>query len=277
MARPVLPSPSVARPLVAALLLTAFGCAVSAPADLGPDVDPNMPSVDAPNDPKPAEAGAPMPEGEGEGERRAEPEPEEDAGSTVPPPADAGADVAPPPPPPPTAPKPTQGEVLVTEVMYDSSGAEPQGEWIEVHNTASTARSLSGLVLADGAGRTHTIGAGVVIGPGAYALLARSQSGAASAKLPASAILYEYGKALADTAGVLLANGASGGIALKDGATVIAQADYGGWFSQSGGKSVQLRTLTYAAGTDKAQWCLSETAWASGAEKGTPGSPSDCP
>src|SRR5690349_14809845 len=36
------------------------------------------------------------------------------------------------------APKPTQGEVLISEVMYDSAGAEPDGEWFELHNVASS-------------------------------------------------------------------------------------------------------------------------------------------
>lgn len=173
--------------------------------------------------------------------------------------------------------KPTQGEVLITEVMYDSSGAEPATEWIELYNTASSARSLSGLAIVDGGDRKQTVGSGVTIGAGAYVVLVRSKSAAIAAKVPSSAIVFEYGAGVADGSGVQLANGATGAVSLKDGSTTIAQSTYGGWFSQSGGSSVQLKTLSYSAGTQSSSWCLSKNTWASGSDKGTPGAASDCP
>ena len=47
--------------------------------------------------------------------------------------------------------------------MYDASGAEPDGEWFELYNKASSARSLAGLTLVDGGNRTHTIKSGTEI------------------------------------------------------------------------------------------------------------------
>lgn len=101
----------------------------------------------------------------------------------------------------------------------------------------------------------------------------------ATALVPAESIVYEYGKGLADSAGIQLANSASGAVSIEDGGTVLAQADYGGWFPSSPGASIQLRggSLSFAAGVDAASWCVSTTAWRSGSEKGTPGAGSACP
>ena len=95
--------------------------------------------------------------------------------------------------------------------------------------------------------------------------------------MPAAAILYEYGTGLPDNAGVQLANGDTGGLWIAFGASTIAQAPYGGWYSQSGGSSVQLKTLTYADGAKKDSWCVSFNAWTTGSGKGTPGAAEDCP
>jgi hypothetical protein len=136
---------------------------------------------------------------------------------------------------------------------------------------------LTGLTIIDGGNRTHVIGAGITIAAGAHVLLARSKTAATAAKVPAAAILYEYGASLPSNAGIQLANAATGGVFLRDGSTVIAQADYGGWYSQSGGSSVQLKTLTYAASGQSSGWCLSLNSWTTGSDKGTPGAASDCP
>ena len=146
-----------------------------------------------------------------------------------------------------------------------------------MHNGASNQRTLSGLTLVDSGGRTHTIAPGVILDPGAYALLVRNQTTAISLKVPAAAILYEYGTGLADTAGILLLNGATGKVSLVDGQTIIAQAPYGGWFTQTGGATVQMKTLEYAKSTSASSWCLSQSAWTTGSDKGTPGAASDCP
>jgi hypothetical protein len=259
-----IPRPS----LVAALIACGGGaglglpaCAVGDGAELRPEIDPTMPSVEAPNDPRPAQpTGSAPPEDaadspdDGESERAAAP-------------SDAGA----------TAPRPLPGDVLITEVMYDPSTPEPSTEWLELYNTRSTPLSLGDLTLVNGVGRSHAIAKGVVIAAGAYVVLARSRAGAAAAKIPAESVLYEYGSGLGDTAGVLLANGASGGIALRDGATVISEVLYGGWFSQAEGRSVQRKAVSASAPPSAASFCLSDTPWAAGSDKGTPGAAGDCP
>ena len=193
--------------------LAGLGCAMSPPADTSPDLDPTLPGVDVGNDPKPvpgtkgAEAGAST-SGDPGGTSGT------DAGGKPPPTQDASApvDAA---PPPPTVPKPSAGEVLITEVMYATFAPEPAGEWLELHSMVTSVRTLSGLTLKDGAGRTHTI-VGLTIAPGAYVVLARNKSAAMTAKVPSGAIAYEYGTGLPDNAGILLTNGATGTVSLLE-------------------------------------------------------------
>lgn len=257
----------------------AWGCAQGTLEEAAVGVDPTVPEVDASWAPSPEGPSEKVPEADDD----APPDEEEESPpSSGPPPTAAGPDDDAGPPDtgaPPAGPasKPAQGEVLITEVMYDPSGTEPTTEWIEVHNKASSARLLGGLTIVDGGNRTHVIAAAITIAPGAYVVLARDKAAATAAKVPAAAIVYEYGKGLASSTGIQLANGGTGGVSLRDGASTIAQAAYGGWFSQSGGSSIQLKTLTYPGSLQKSNWCLSSGAWTTGSDKGTPGAGSDCP
>ncbi len=253
-----------------------WGCAQSGAGDVTPEVDPSLPEVDASWSPSPD---MPNKDGADAGKRdtgaSASSSEDEKAAPTPAAPDTGASDTTK--PSTPSTPKPLQGEVLITEVMYDPFTNEPTTEWIEVHNTASGARTLSGLTIVDGGNRTHVIAASITIDPGAYVVLARSKAAATTAKIPVAAIVYEYGTGLPDNAGIQLANGASGGVWLRDGTSTIAQADYGGWYSQSGGSSIQLKTLTYAASAQSSSWCLSLNPWTTGSDKGTPGAPNDCP
>jgi len=249
----------------------AGGCATSEPADLGPDIDTTLPGVDASQGASPLPGGGTTTKDSGSASTDGD---AKDAGGKPAATQDAApVDAAP------AVPKPAPGEVLITEIMYNTlKGAEPDAEWIELHNLASSARSLSGLTLKDGGARTHVIGAGVTIAPGAYVVLARDKSVAtATALVPASAIVYEYAKGMPSNAGIQLANGTTGSIALLNGAATIANVPYGPWFSQSGGSSIQLDSLVPAQATLQASWCLSLTTWTTGSDKGTPGAASNCP
>jgi hypothetical protein len=269
---------SLAAVLAAAMIVgvAAFtsvaGCAMSTPADLTPGVDPGLPSMSA-NDPSPAMGGG----ADGGGSQTDAAPPTGSDGGLKGLSQDGGVDAAPPALPPPTAPRPAVGEVLITEVMYAPLTPEPTTEWFELHSLATGARTLTGLTIKDGSGRTQTIAPSLTIAPGAYVVLARTTAGAISAKVPAGAIVYEYGAGLPNTAGVLLTNGATGGLALLDGAVTLASAPYGGWFTQSGGHSVQLKVLDATVAAAKASWCLSANTWAVGSDLGTPGAAGDCP
>lgn len=250
---------------LAVVSVSIFGCAMSAPADLTTGVDPTLPSLEAANDVTPAQGG-----GDDSGVDAGLASGKGDAGGKPATP-DAGVDSGP------SIPKPSAGELLVTEVMYAPFTPEPSTEWFELHSLATAPRSLSGLIIKDGGSRTHVIGAGVTIAPGAYVLLVRNKAAALTSKIPSSVIAYEYASGLPDNGGVLLTNSSTGGVSILDGATVLATAPYGGWFSQTGGSSVQLKVLAPATAATKASWCLSFNAWTTGADKGTPGAASDCP
>jgi len=247
--------------------LSAFGCAMSAPPDLGAgEVDTSLPGLEAGNSPVPS-----MPDPDPDASAASEDSPD---GSPTKQPTkpEAGVDAA---PPPPTVPKPAVGEVLISEVMYTTSGPEPASEWIELHSVASAERTLAGLVLRDGSNRTHVIVGPLTLAANAWVVLARNKAAAITAKVPAASIVYEYGTGLGDSAGILLANGATGAITLLRGATVINAAPYGGWFSAPG-SSVQLKVLDGAQSGAKGSWCLSATPWSTGAEKGSPGASNNC-
>lgn len=250
--------------VIGGVVLSSIGCAMSAPADTSPDLDPSLPGVDVGNDAKPAPGTKTA-----EGGTSTSP----DAGSK----SSVATDAAPLVDAAPAMPTPAAGELLLTEVMYTTFTPEPASEWFELHSTASSERSLGGLTIKDGSGRTHTIGPGLMIAPGAYIVLARDRAAAIAAKVPQAAIAYEYGTGLPDNAGILLTNGATGAVSILNGAATIASAPYGGWYSQSGGSSVQLKVLDPAQASVKTSWCLSLAAWATGAEKGTPGAAGDCP
>jgi hypothetical protein len=248
------------RRLAALATIFVAACASTEAPDLTPDVDPNLPGIHGGGDPSRADGGEKVP---GKNDSH-DVQPTSDGGN------DSGPTTT-------SAPTPTQGEVLITELMYDSSGPEPDGEWFELYNTASSTRSLGGLTLVDGGNRTHTIQSGTTIGAGEYVVFVRNRSMATAEKVPGASSAYEYGGGLSATSGIVLANGTTGSLALKDGTTIIAQADYGGWFTSSSGTSIQMKTLSYASGASKTSWCQSPNTWSGSTDKGTPGQPSDCP
>lgn len=265
---------------LASLAALAGGCAQTDSPDLS--ADPTLPNPDASKRPTSKDGGGTtMPEG---GEEEEEQEEETDAAgpkdagtdakdAKADAPIDSGSDTG----PVGSGSKPTQGQVLITEVMYDGSGTEPSTEWIEVHNTTSSPKTLTGLTIVDGADRSHTIGAGIVLAANAYAVLVRDMTGANTAHVPAGTILYAYGAGLPSNSGVQLANGATGAVLLKDGSTTIARAEYGGWFNVDDGESIQLKSLSYGGSANANGWCVSTTTWSAGPEKGTPGAAHDCP
>jgi hypothetical protein len=167
-----------------------------------------------------------------------------------------------------TATKPTQGDVLITEVMFNPSTTEPDTEWFEVYNAASSPRDIGGLVMGDGT-RSETIAGSVVIAPGAYVVLANKNIGSA---VPAATVAYHY-------ASLILANSSSASnVSLTSGTTTIAQAPYGNFSSsiKASGSSIELQTLTYAGESSTAAWCESTLTWSGSVDKGTPGAATKC-
>lgn len=176
-------------------------------------------------------------------------------------------------------PLPSQGDVLITEVMFNPTGNdEPATEWLEVLNASQAPQRLTGLTLKDGSDRVHTIGGDVTLAPGQYAVLAYNRTSALAALVPAGAVVYEYGTQGPAQQRIQLANSDKGAVYLTaPGGVEIAQARYIALGVGASGASAQLKTLTYADSKLAAAWCTSGTAWIATSDKGTPGAASDCP
>jgi hypothetical protein len=182
---------------------------------------------------------------------------------------------------------PLPGEVVISEVMVLPSGTLPEEQWIELYNTTATAKLLSGLTLTDGHGTAQVIPSSpeIAIEPHAYAVLARSKASAIAAGVPAATVVYEYGLGLARTKGILLSRHTDGGIRLSSAASVLSNVPYGPWINTGGslanspptGPSLELKAVAPDAGDNAASWCIARNTWPMGHDKGTPGSPNDCP
>jgi lamin tail-like protein len=174
---------------------------------------------------------------------------------------------------------PSPGELLITEVMFDSSGPEPQSEWFEVYNATDSPLSLNGLTIVDGYSNMQVIAATPppVVAAKAYALLVRNRALAVIEFLPAASIVYEYSSGLAPEDGIEIDNSATGAVALWNGAVELADVPYGGWNMASIGSSIELVALSLPGSQNPGGWCIAQHAWETGYDFGTPGAPNDCP
>ena len=174
-------------------------------------------------------------------------------------------------------PAPVTGDLVVTEIMFQPSGPEPESEWFEIYNQASGPVLLSGLTIEDGYLDTQVIPSNplLVAQPGQYLLLVRSLPGAQAALLPSAPIVYAYGTGVPDDEGIELDAGPFGELTLLIGNTVLVDIPYGQWGVQASGQSIELGTSATTQ-SDPSGWCLAQNPWASGSDDGTPGAPSDC-
>ena len=78
----------------------------------------------------------------------------------------------------PSLPGPSRaGDLVITELMIDPKAlSDTSGEWFELHNMREEALHLGGCLLDDGTSTPRAIEQGVVIAPGAYMTVARSDA-----------------------------------------------------------------------------------------------------
>lgn len=179
---------------------------------------------------------------------------------------------------------PAPGELWITEIMFDPGGPEPAEEWFEVTSTAKKSVVLNGLFLRDGGGRLHVLGPTppMQVAPGQVLLLVRNVATALASGLPANKIIAEYGTGDSNTGGILLTNGATGSIAILDGATELVKVPYGTFVlpSDAGGTGSSIQLVAVGGRGEGGSWCTSEAPWPGQppgrADRGSPGAPSTC-
>ena len=89
------------------------------------------------------------------------------------------------------------GGIIITEIMANPAAlADNEGEWMEVYNTLSYAVNLQNLVIRRDDANSHKIGESIVLGPGAYYVLARTASAVSG-----SPYVYGSGITLTNTTG----------------------------------------------------------------------------
>ncbi|UJR78203.1 lamin tail domain-containing protein [Sandaracinus amylolyticus] len=149
------------------------------------------------------------------------------------------------------------GQIVITEIMVNPSGATETGrEWIELANpSTSEPRVLTGCVLRDAAA-THTLGALTIPANGRVTL--------ASGADPGFAETYVY-------SGITLGNSGDSVVIECDGVE-IDRVDYDGDFQSRDGYSLSLDPDLRTAFHDDAttSWCTSIAAYAA-MDHGTPG------
>lgn len=174
--------------------------------------------------------------------------------------------------------KPSQGDLVISEVMFKPTRLpEPDGEWIEIANVSGSPKRLSGLTLKGYSSYKHVIKGDVVVQPGAYVLLVSRQSVAAMDRLPTASIVYDYNTGQGPGERILLGEIPGSLVLLLDGDEEIARARYGALGLHTTSKAtIQLKVLTYAGANVARNWCVSEKAWGTNSDDGTPGKASDC-
>ncbi|PKN44324.1 MAG: hypothetical protein CVU63_10735, partial [Deltaproteobacteria bacterium HGW-Deltaproteobacteria-20] len=151
--------------------------------------------------------------------------------------------------------------------MYNPvNDPEDNYEWFELHNPGTTAFSLAGCILSEST-RTHTLGAGLTIDPGAFLTLAASS-------FPGFTPDYVHNR------DVMLVNSNGGGITLTCASVVVDKVTYqtgGAWPSNSNGAAISLDPAHYDAtiNDDGAHWCLATASYGTHGNLGSPGVTND--
>ncbi len=160
--------------------------------------------------------------------------------------------------------QPGQGELVITEIMFNPSIGEPDGEWVEIYNAASFAIDLAGCTFQDNIpANAHTFGA-LVIPPGGYAVLTNNADPSANGGLTGT---YAVGNAMQ------LSNGAGDIVTIICGGQTVAEVDFRGWSLGSNGTAIQLASvlLDETANDQQSSWCDATDTYGTASDNGTPG------
>ena len=156
------------------------------------------------------------------------------------------------------------GDLVISEIMANPSGADDGREWVEIHNPGSVELAIAGLELVrsaeDGSGaRAHVLDTSDLLAAGAYYVL----GGVLDAARP-SYVNYGYGDALGDFGNT------SGRVVLRCGDRVIDEVVY--LDSTDGASRAYDGDLppNASANDDTTRWCDSAATFSTG-DFGSPG------
>ena len=159
---------------------------------------------------------------------------------------------------------PPEATVVINEFMNNPEGNDDTtGEWIELFNASLAPVDINGWSLWDAGADSHVIQSGaLVIAPGGYLLLARSNNPQANGALDPDYVYYNF----------VLSNGADE-IILKNAQGVeIDRVEYGGTYTMVPGASMELAS-PYLNNNSPNHWYPAALTWGPGIDKGTPGEP----
>jgi hypothetical protein len=156
---------------------------------------------------------------------------------------------------------PVAGDLVITEIMYNPSGTEPYGEWLEVLNRGTRPVRLGDVDLTSSVETRRLSG---VVAAGARVVLCRD-----AARGPAGCLAY----------GALFLRNTTEVVSLELGTTVLDSVSYTAgapWPTSTDGFSIELSELhkDQASNDIGRHWCLATTQ-GSGL-RGTPGTANTC-
>jgi len=170
-------------------------------------------------------------------------------------------------PEPPSVQDVNPGDIIITEFMADpQSVIDTNGEWFEIVNLRSDVVDLSGWLIQEANGNTHTVSANTPfpISPGEFVVFGLNSDPTTNGGIP---VIYQY-------SGISLNNGGDSITLIEVAGEIIDQVDYSNnAFVIAPGISLSLDP-NHFNGSDNDQsmfWCSSTTTIGPGQDSGTPG------
>ncbi|MCK5906556.1 MAG: lamin tail domain-containing protein [Flavobacteriales bacterium] len=164
------------------------------------------------------------------------------------------------------------GDVIITEIMQNPSGADSGKEWFEIFNTTSFEINLKNYKIKYGSTSisNHKINSDLIVPSNGYVVLGNNSDESTNGGIH---IEYIHVKSiqLGNTSYTL-------GIISSDGSTLIDEVvwDNGATFPDPSGASMSLKTtaMTSTSNDDGANWMIATTPYGDG-DLGTPGAQND--
>ena len=172
---------------------------------------------------------------------------------------------------------PNEGDIIITEIFNDASGADDDKEWFEVYNTSGSDIDINGWTISDLGSDDHTINNGgpLMVTSNAYLVLGQSTNMADNGGITVD---YAY-------SGIALGNGDDELVLTCDpmGAAIgidTVQYDGGPNFPNNSGSSISLNpsNLNFMDNDLGSNWCEGTSPFGTNGDLGTPSLVNDaCP